>query len=1250
MKKIIAFVCALTVLATSAAGWNLAHSVEAAGTGNAEVTPITLPGFTTITTKDFVDANGAPMSASKKYTATESFTLKDREDFDKTLLTLKVKFEALSASDRIEFFGKDDNAFYYIYPSEANRLMLAPNAANTITNMGDPYFSLWLSNLPAGTVSSTINEEYILQIATEYKSNNVVEVSVYMNGQLVRTCSVDSCNMDKFGNRLTVRYDSSPVTVSGVGVEEEEKELPSVTLPGFTTITTKDFVDDNGDPMSASKKYTATESFTLKDREDFDKTLLTLKVRFEALSASDRIEFFGKDDNAFYYIYPSEANRLMLAPNAANTITNMGDPYFSLWLSNLPAGTVSSTINEEYILQIATEYKSNNVVEVSVYMNGQLVRTCSVDSCNMDKFGNRLTVRYDNSPITVSGVGVEEEEKELPSVTLPGFTTITTKDFVDANGDPMSASKKYTATESFTLKDREDFDKTLLTFKVKFEATGASNRIEFFGKDDNAFYYVYPSEANRLMLAPNAANTITNMGDPYFSLWLSNLPEGTVSSTINEEYILQIATEYKSNNVVEVSVYINGQLVRTCSVDSCNMDKFGNRLTVRYDSSPITISGVGLQEEEEEKELPTVTLQGFTTISTDDFVDENNNAMQSKKYTSTEAFTLKAHENYDKKLLTFKVKFEEASASSRIEFLGADDTAFYYVYPASTSMLRLHPNAGNTITNMGDPYFGLDFANLPAGTVTSAINEEYMLQISTEYKEDNLVQISVYVNGECVRACVVDSCNMEKFGNRLTIRVDGAPITITGVKTEGSNSGGNEGGGNEGDDQDEPKEPIQLDGFKTISVGDFIDASGNDMQGKIYMNTSSYTLKDFDSFDKTLLSFKTTYTKGTTNLRIEFGGKDTTSAFIVYISEDGKQLYFTQSNWGESTRLAEDPFNSIDAVKAGVDSFLNKEVIIQFSIEYGDFEGNDGADDMRIGFYFDGKAYPFDDGTNYRIIKNCNMSNFGDVLTIYSDGDPIAVYGLDAETGGEIVIPEMSGPLSEDCKKITLKHFGIEDGTYGHSPDDGFAIEGKTKTSLTKTAVCGEMLLKSGDEYTICSSGKGGWQGLFIKVGANGDFTACWRNATVEKVFFGRGTIPMDKWVNFMFSTEVMDIDGDGVEDDIKLGIWIDGKLMEDKYFPATDCAEDLGDFFGIYCPEGYTVSLRSIPELIEPFDYSVYGLTENWASTLLNTGLTAKIPVGGSKESGPFSGDYTSIMLYAVAFVISLGGLGFYGYRRKKK
>lgn len=133
------------------------------------------------------------------------------------------------------------------------------------------------------------------------------------------------------------------------------------------------------------------------------------------------------------------------------------------------------------------------------------------------------------------------------------------------------------------------------------------------------------------------------------------------------------------------------------------------------------------------------------------------------------------------------------------------------------------------------------------------------------------------------------------------------------------------------------------------------------------------------------------------------------------------------------------------------------------------------------------------------------------------------------------------------------------------------------------------------------------------------------------------------EWLNIKISTEIIDYDKDGQKNDIRIGVWFNDIPYNEEYLIVRDKANELGSYMSIISEKGCSISVRSIPELIEPFDFASFGLTADWKKTLLDTGLEAKIEVGGSRSAAPPTGDDENMALPICGVTISM--LGYLAY-----
>jgi hypothetical protein len=93
------------------------------------------------------------------------------------------------------------------------------------------------------------------------------------------------------------------------------------------------------------------------------------------------------------------------------------------------------------------------------------------------------------------------------------------------------------------------------------------------------------------------------------------------------------------------------------------------------------------------------------------------------------------------------------------------------------------------------------------------------------------------------------------------------------------------------------------------------------------------------------------------------------------------------------------------------------------------------------------------------------------------------------------------------------------------------------------------------------------------------------------------GTELVGKDIHFAMSFEYVDYDGDGFKDDIKLGVWFNGKAYGDRWIYLRDVAGVMGPYLGIYS-SNESAYLKIQTKLI-PIDFTEFGFTKRWAYEL---------------------------------------------------
>ena len=633
MKKVVALLCAIAMVVTSLNLWNQMQAVEASETEQTEtstVTPKELEGFRTITTKNFVDANGNIMGDKTFSSSSNLYSLVDDEgnpidSFDHTLLTMKLNFGTgdTNAYSRIEFAGKDTSTGFRLFAQSNNYFQFnnvaSKDTAGVVNKDAYTYFP----------VTSAATRDVIVQISTEYGNfdddNTVddIKINIYIDGTLALEKQMTDCNMNNLGNKFRVYIYSTtsapkgPVSISSPIQEEETVANNFVTLPGFRSVGPTNLVSvKDGHNMGNSTTFSdKSGQFKLVDDEgneipNYDKTLLSMKVKFNQTGSSDNayeIRFGGTTTTNGVKIYAGATSVVFMRNNFGDRTIEDGG-LGQVLMTKLNEYGITGVTDKEINLQVSTEYMySDTTSEMSgikfvIYINGVKAheQVISSDYINQDKLGNSFCVMA-TSAKTMKISSITEQK----FVTVPGFTTITANNFVDSNGKIMGDKTFSTSSSLHSLIDDEgnpidSFDHTLLTMKLNFGTgdTSAYSRIEFAGKDVSTGFKLFAQSNNYFQFnnvaSKDTAGVVNKDAYTYFP----------VTSAATRDVIVQISTEYGNfdddNTVddIKINIYIDGTLALEKQMTDCNMNNLGNKFRVYIYSTdtnprgPVTISTV----------------------------------------------------------------------------------------------------------------------------------------------------------------------------------------------------------------------------------------------------------------------------------------------------------------------------------------------------------------------------------------------------------------------------------------------------------------------------------------------------------------------------------------------------------------------------------------------------------------------------------------------------------------------------------
>lgn len=293
---------------------------------------------------------------------------------------------------------------------------------------------------------------------------------------------------------------------------------------------------------------------------------------------------------------------------------------------------------------------------------------------------------------------------------------------------------------------------------------------------------------------------------------------------------------------------------------------------------------------------------------------------------------------------------------------------------------------------------------------------------------------------------------------------------------------------------------------------------------------------------------------------INFAGKNSGwEGVMLHTSADG--VRFSDNH---------DQFESILIVEEETGAKLtDNDVEVMLSFEMADIDGDGDKDDVCFWLYFDGVLYQ-----NKPIVEAKDYANYlGGYLSIYSNKATSSVtiqskeLSRPAVKAEEVVMP----PKAPELEEITFGDFGIADGTYSYD-NKSLATEGTIESGYANKTFVGTINFSSGETTYLRFAGKkSGWEGVILYTTKAGlvfeDNSGSKKQFTGVAITQTEVSAPLKgRDIEFKLSFEVIDIDSDGGEDDVRFWLYFEGELYKDKpIVEAIDYAQYLGTYLGIY-------------------------------------------------------------------------------------
>ena len=495
------------------------------------------------------------------------------------------------------------------------------------------------------------------------------------------------------------------------------------------------------------------------------------------------------------------------------------------------------------------------------------------------------------------------------------------------------------------------------------------------------------------------------------------------------------------------------------------------------------------------------TESGSDTVEMTNLTWENDFGIEYREYTSNASISPSTTDSLLNTYLTGKVTFNKVNETSGNYYIcyAAVGTGWdgIRLIPQNDGTLKVRDVSNDTILDT------IDVSDSLGGFI--GIEFELGMEI---WESGDDAKINIFINGEQYNVTPY------KWENAVLNGCVGNTVKMI-VSTEGDSIILGE---------EEPIEQLPTD-FMEITLNDFGIADGT------YASVTRTSLAidgttgadGAATLDKKILSMDVSCVDGIMQLFYGTTTSDYSGLFFKF-NPTANTIALLQ---GTSTLL-----ETFTAADGGFDLTNGNSVNLKITTEYVD--GDDVDTDVKVGVFINGVLY----NNEYIVIENF-ASSLSDYVSIHQ-----------ANTSGSLTISTPKRMLPSTYDQKTFSDVGIGDKTdvtvqgvsEGYSIDwDGMIFSGKAAFGLNGSSI-------------IFGASGGGWVGpeFIMKDGVltfkhssssmfEGKTLATWENVTLKDVF------------SFSVVTKYVNIDGGEEENDLQLGLWVDGEMYGNRWFYILD-------------------------------------------------------------------------------------------------
>ena len=500
---------------------------------------------------------------------------------------------------------------------------------------------------------------------------------------------------------------------------------------------------------------------------------------------------------------------------------------------------------------------------------------------------------------------------------------------------------------------------------------------------------------------------------------------------------------------------------------------------------------------------------------------------------------------FDNTLFSFYMKC--SSSAGRIYFAGKGNySGFCIVYKDNGTVSLQDANSPENL-------LGYSTVNIAPATVgiESFLTDEVLYQFETHYLdldnggEKNDARLTLYING--VNVGTAETFNrVDKLGNHFS--------TTGGTRYFRSHS----------ETEHERRDAYEAWTFRDVGISDGgpqVSMTGSmpgSLDGSMFVGKMYFPTSSFGNF--------------------YIGTGDWQGIVLVASGTDSLNLRIVHGPANANVSIA-----TLNPTDAGVTLRGNNDLTVGISVDYFDLNTSAGTAKLKIGVWFNGELYK----GNYFTTGDVYISSLARRIHTQGMTGGVYVYSVSTTTTSHTV-PEFESYTIADTEPTFASPNVNTDNFVGTVPFD--SLDEKVFTAKIKYATNAQFHYAGakGSNYSGFTLYTPNSTTLYLRQ-TSGSVVANFVKADYNAVeIFGEGGSFFNEFV-LQISTEFVDIDNDGNEDDVKLGVWFNGKLGNGHYLYYVDAASGLGK--NISANEGGAPKLYSYYEEL-PAELSAY---EEW-------------------------------------------------------